>query len=157
MTLASYKIREQGHTGHFFSWQWGALGAARGGEKAAQSFVKNTRWFTELERRPGGGSVNQPQLDTGRGQHYYDWSTTGSRLLQHCLPRRKLYITGKGNSCIEPITAKEVEEAVAAAEFDAEQLTTPQLMTALGSWSPVVRQRAAEGLGKREADDVSMT
>ncbi|MDT8389325.1 MAG: DUF6288 domain-containing protein [Lentisphaeria bacterium] len=153
-TLASYKIREQGHTGHFFSWQWGALGAARGGEQAAQSFVKNTRWFTELERRPGGRSVNQPQLDTGRGQHYYDWSTTGSRLLQHCLPRRKLFITGKGGFCIEPITGKELEETVAAAEFDAGQLTTPQLLAALGSWSPVVRQRAAEGLGQRDNDDV---
>ncbi|MDT8389324.1 MAG: DUF6288 domain-containing protein [Lentisphaeria bacterium] len=152
-TLASYKIREQGHTGHFFSWQWGALGAARGGEKAAQSFVRNTRWYTELERRFDGRSIYQPQLSGDHGK-YLDWSTTGSRLLQHCLPRRKLYITGKGGSCIEPITGKELEETVAAAEFDAGQLTTPQLLAALGSWSPVVRQRAAEGLGQRDNDDV---
>jgi len=152
-TLASYKMREQGHTGHYFSWQWGALGAARGGEKAAQSFVRNTRWYTELERRLNGGSIYQPELRHGGGK-YQGWSTTGSRLLQHCLARKKLYITGKGGSCIEPITAKEIEEAVAAAESTDGQWSTPQLLTALGSWSPVMRQRAAERLGRRDGDNV---
>lgn len=52
MTLASYNGREKGHTGNFFSWQWGALGAARGGPAAGQSFVQNTRWFTDSSGGP---------------------------------------------------------------------------------------------------------
>ena len=66
--LASYKGMERGHTGNFFSWTWGALGAARGGPEAVQSFIQNTRWFIELERRPDGGYVYQSQLPDGPTQ-----------------------------------------------------------------------------------------
>lgn len=153
-TLASYKIREQGHTGHFFSFQWGALGAARGGKQAAQSFIGNTRWFTELERRPDGTFMYQPQLGNADHGKYLDWSTTGSRLLQYCLPRRQLYITGKDGSCIPPITGDELERVVSAGEFDPEKLTVKELLEALSSQSPVVRRRASEALGEREENVV---
>ncbi len=94
MTLASHDTLEGGHTGHFFGTQWGVLGASRGGPVAAHTFAKNTRWFTELERRVDGSSVYQYQL---KGDHhkYGGWSTSGQRLLQHYLPRKALYITGK--------------------------------------------------------------
>ena len=150
MTLASYQLREVGHTGHFFGWQWGAPGAARGGEEAAQSFIKNTRWFTEMERRADGGSVYQFQLAGKDHGKYRNWSTTGSRLLQYCLPRKQLYITGKGGSCISPITGKELKAIVAAAEFNPEKLSVKQLLEALGNWSPVVRHKAARALGDRD-------
>lgn len=153
-TLASYHIREQGHTGHFFSFQWGALGAARGGDQAAQSFIRNTRWFTELERRPTGGFMYQPQLASADHGKYINWSSTGSRLMQMCLPRKKLYITGKGGSCMAPLTGEKLASIVAVGEFDPKARSVEQLLEALGSWSPIMRRMASEELGERDQDVV---
>jgi len=153
MTLASYNGRERGHTGHFFSWQWGALGAARGGPAAAQSFAQNTRWFTELERRSDGGCVYQFQI-VGDPHKYKDWSTTGCRLLQHCLPRKAIYITGKGGGCLPPITGEDLNATVAAATYDPSELSVKELLADLGSWSPIVRKQAAMALGERDEDVV---
>jgi hypothetical protein len=160
MTLASYNKREAGHTGHFFAWQWGALGASRGGQAAAQSFVKNTRWFTEIERRADGSSAYQPQLRKDNLK-YGNWRTTGQRLMQDCLPRKVLHITGKVASCIEPFTDDEVKEAVDAGRFDrggsaiVKGLSVKELLATLGSWSCVVRHAAATELGRRDEDVVA--
>lgn len=153
MTLASYNEREGGHTGHWFAWQWGALGASRGGPAAAQAFVQSTQWFTELERRADGSSVYQPQL---KGDHnkYGGWATTGQRLMQHCLPRKVLYITGKVDSCVTPFKDAEVKEAMAAGTFNPKELSVKELLAALGNWSRVVRQSAAVELGQRNDDVV---
>ena len=153
-TLTSYNVREQGHTGHFFSFQWGALGAARAGDEAAQSFINKMQWFTELERRPDGGFKYQPQLSTVDHGHYRSYTTTGSRLLQFCLPRRKLYITGKGGSSFAPITGDELKETVALAEFDPKKRSVQELLKSLASWSPVIRRKASEELGRREENVV---
>lgn len=153
MTLASSWDREPGHTGHFFAWQWGALAASRGGPAAAQAFAQNTRWFTELERRADGSSVYQYQLK-GDGHKYAGWETTGQRLMQHCLPRKVLYLTGKVDSCIPPFTEAEVKEALDAGTFDPEGLSVKELLAALGNWSRVVRESAAEELGERKDDVV---
>lgn len=149
MTLASHDTLEGGHTGHFFGTQWGVLGASRGGPLAANTFAKNTLWFTELERRADGSSVYQYQL---KGDHhkYGGWSTSGQRLLQHCLPRKALYITGKKASCIPPFTDAEVKTIVDAATYHPAGLSVKELMAHLSSWSLVVRQSAAEELGKRD-------
>jgi Family of unknown function (DUF6288) len=152
MTLASYNIREGGHTGDYFSWLWGALGASRGGPEAAHSFIRNTRWYTELERRPDGGSVYQFALHAQEHGKYTNWSTTGVRLLQHCLPLKTLYITGKGDSFVTPILGDELKATLDAATFDPAQLATTELLAALKSWSMIVRQQAASELGKRSED-----
>jgi hypothetical protein len=150
-TLASSYDREPGHTGHFFAWQWGAPGASRGGPAAAHAFALNTRWFTELERRADGSSVYQYQL---RGDHhkYSGWETTGQRLMQHCLPRKVLYITGKADSCIAPFTDAEVKETLDAATFNPKGLPVKELLTGLSNWSLMVRESAARELGQREED-----
>lgn len=154
LTLASYNRREVGHTGTWFAWHWGALAASRGGPAAAQSYVRNIQWFTELERRADGSSVYQYQLK-GDAHKYSGWSTTGQRLLQHCLPRQVLYMTGKVPSCLPPLTDAEVKEAVDAATFNPKGLSVKELLAALGSWSRPVRQAAADELGHREDDVVA--
>jgi hypothetical protein len=153
MTLASSYNREGGHTGHFFAWQWGALGASRGGPAAAQAFAMNTRWFTELERRYDGSSVYQYQL-RGDNHKYKGWETTGQRLMQHCLPRKVLYLTGKVDSCVVPFTDADVKQTLDAATFNTKGLPVKELLAALGSWSLLVRQSAAKELGQREDDMV---
>jgi hypothetical protein len=151
-TLASYNGKERGHTGNFFSWVWGALGAARGGPEAAQSFVQNTRWFTELERRPDGGYVYQGQLPDDPHK-YKGWSLTGVRLMQYCLPRKAISLTGKGG-CLPPITGEDLKSTVAAATYDPSNRSVKQLLADLGSWSVVVRDQAAVELGERDEDVV---
>ena len=155
LTLASYKEREYGHTGHFFNWNWGALGAARAGKDAATSFTQNTRWFTELERRPNGSSVYQFQLANMDHGKYRNWSTTGSRLLQHCLPRKQLYITGKGGGVVDPITGRELREIVQAQEITpGKDHSVDDLLAFLGHWSPKIRSLAARELHNRDTDVV---
>ena len=149
MAIASYPTIEVGHTGHFFSLLWSGQGAARGGPEAASSFIKNTRYFTELERHADGSFVYQNQLG-GKGDRYPNWDTTGCRLLRFCLPRRKLYITCKGGSTVDPITGDDLKTVVAAATFDPKKLSVPELLEALGNWSVVVRQDAAQELGRRK-------
>jgi hypothetical protein len=153
MTLGSWKDREVGHTGHYFAWQWGALGAARGGDAAAQAFIDRTRWFTELERRPDFSSVYQAQL---RGDHgkYRNWGTTGSRLVQHCLPRKTLFIMGKGGICVSPFSNDTIQECFAAKSFDPTTRSVPELLAALGNWAPLVRSAAAKELGNRDENVV---
>ncbi|MDX1680357.1 MAG: DUF6288 domain-containing protein [Akkermansiaceae bacterium] len=147
-TLASYNTRESGHTGNFFSMTWGATGAARGGPEAANSFVENTLWMTELERRHDGSYVYQYQLPSDT-KKYNNWSTSGIRLMQHCLPRKAIYLTGKGG-CLPAMDAREVAMCEAAAVYDPSGKTINELLGDLSSWSPVVRNRAAEEIGKRE-------
>jgi hypothetical protein len=74
---------------------------------------------------------------------------------EHCLPRQKLHITGKGGSCVAPITGEDLEAVVEAADFSAEGLSVEELLAALGSWSLIVRQEAAIELGKRDDDVVA--
>ncbi len=155
MTLASYKERESGHTGHFFNWNWGALGAARAGDEAATSFIKNTRWFSELERRPDGAYVYQYQLANRDHGKYGNWSTTGSRLLQHCLPLKQLYITGKNGGVVEPIIGSVLKEVELAQEIEpSKHDNVEKLLELLGHWSPKIRLMAAKELNRRETNVV---
>lgn len=149
MALASYEVRERGHTGHFFSFQWGALGAARTGDEAAAAFMRELRWFYELERRPGGNFVYQRQLANTDHNKYTGWSTTGSRLLHYCLPRRQLYITGKGPHAARKIEGLELQETIAAGRLDNIGKRSPkELLQLLGNWSPTVRDRAGKALAE---------
>lgn len=152
-SLASYNDREGGHTGQYWSWLWGALGAARGGPEAAQVFCRETRWFTELERRTTGQHHYQPTLWSDPGK-YKNWDTTGARLLWYCLPRKAIYITGKVESCFPPLTGQSLKATVDAATFDPDGHSTSELLDLLGSWSWRVRRQSADALAKR-GDDVS--
>lgn len=182
MTLMSHQEREGGHTGHYFAWLWGDLGAARGGPEAAAMFCRNTHYWTDLERRWDGTSFYQPILGEDPGK-YRGWSTTGCRLLEYCLPRKKLYITGKGGSVVPPIVGddlKMLEEAgFMAGSGDSEseaadagtegnvdsnpgsghlakmgKLSNEQLLGFLSHYSPLIRERAAEIMGRRGMDVV---
>ena len=161
MTLASYEDREEGHTGNYFSFIWGALGANRGGDMAAAAFMKKLRWFYDLERRRGGNFLYQGKpgmANKQNGEHQYvGWDCTGARLLAYSLPLKKLYITGKRGGVVKPIKGELLEEILAFGEPRARKypaMKTDELMKRLHSYSPIVRHRAAEAL-KGRPDDVS--
>lgn len=157
-TLASYNELEGGHTGHFFNGLWGPMGAARGGDEAAQSYSNAIRWFTETERRYDGDFVFQPGQTRTKQHKYRNWSTAGARLLHYCLPRKALYITGKGQRTIAPLVGNELKQAaeagriVKAIEGAPASFSTEKLLGLLSSWSPAVRRAAAIEIGQRDRD-----
>lgn len=152
MSIASYNDREGGHTGNYFSFVWGALGAARGGDEAAAAFHQKLTWFYELERRRDGSFQYQgkPGMPNKAGSEhaYKGWDTTGARLLAYTLPRKKLYITGKGRTT-QDISGAELAATLASGEpaaHDYVNLPTRELLVKLADWSPTVRRRAAQAL-----------
>lgn len=153
LTLASHQNREGGHTGHYFGYLWGALGAARGGQEAAAAFSRSTRPYTELARRHDGSSHYQPmQSDNLK---YDRWSDTGARLMQYCLPRKALHITGKSGTGASPLVGAELQTMLDAADFQPDPTySVDQLKTALSHYLPMVRLAAAKELGMRNVDIV---
>lgn len=156
MTLASAHgtVREQGHTGHFFSQVWGPLGAGVAGPNAADVFLDRMHYYYQLEQRLDGRCVYQPNLHSDE-EHlkYRNWDLSGARLLQYCLPRKAIYLTGKNGRTMDPLSREEAKAAVAEGERDTfAELTTEQLLTSLGSWSPIRRKWAAAELSRRDED-----
>jgi len=164
MTVASYGERERGHTGNYFSFLWGPLGANRAGPQAAAAFLKERRWFYDLGRRWDGSFVYQGGAGMGGGEHQYArWDCTGVFILPCALELKKLYITGKGTSKANEVTGRELDEVIEAGRgFSSWDMglehyygkSVEELLDHLRSWSPAVRHRAAEALAKQKADVV---
>ena len=159
MTVASYGERENGHTGNYFSFLWGPLGAQRAGSDATAAFLKPQRWFYELNRSWNGSFPYQGKADAGRGEHSYSgWDSTGSFMLTYALPLKKLYITGKGTSNNNTLTGSELDAVIAdgvgfsiwdKGHAHYEKKDAPKLLHDLKSWSPAVRFRAAKALAQK--------
>ncbi len=177
MTVASYAIREMGHTGNFWSHLWGMLGASTVGKEACGSFVKEMAWLHDLERRWDGrfisngrwggegytGDEKKDLAATGqKGGGSFRWDITGPRLLSFCLPQKKLYITGKGAPSIE-LTSSEVNDVIDAGRWDGrtrefktklDNESVDTIFSNLNSWSPVIRDCAALSLAKKPGDHI---
>ncbi|MCD6303747.1 MAG: PDZ domain-containing protein [Planctomycetes bacterium] len=162
MTVASYGERERGHTGNYFSFLWGPLGAGRAGKAAAAAFLKQMRWYFDLARRPDGSFVYQGGAGMGGGEHKYaHWDCTGAYMLAYALPLRKLYITGRGLGCAEQLTGADLRQVIQDGEgFSSwtmgidryRRMSDEQLLQCLRSWSPAVRHRASTALAERDGD-----
>jgi hypothetical protein len=161
MIVASYGEREMGHTGNYFSYLWGALGAGRAGPAATSAFLNELRWYYDLARRWDGSF---PYQGVAKDDKYNDWDCTGAYLLAYLLPREKLFITGKGRHQEAELTGAALADTIEAGRgFSVpEKGLTPYLAKSkealikdLTSWSPAVRQRASEVLGKK-ADDATV-
>ncbi|MDX1564225.1 MAG: DUF6288 domain-containing protein, partial [Phycisphaeraceae bacterium] len=149
MSVAAHREIEKGHTGNFWSLLWGPLGAGCSGDAALSAYTKEIQWFTELERRWTGNMIYQGTL-TRDPRKYRNWSTTGLRLVHLCLPRKKLYITGRGGRAAPELKGRELAEAIALGHLGSvEGKTTEQLFTLLRSWSPVARRKAGLALAEK--------
>ena len=163
MSTASYDDREHGHTGIVWSPLWALPGAARCGPLAAGAYMKEQGWYYDLARNWKGGFVYQRQpMKEGNHDHYTDWDVTGMYLLTFELPLKSLCLTGKTASVVPPLNAGEVKEVIAAgrdvypmnAKNGYNRRTTEELLAGLSSWSPAMRDRSAQALGKRAGDFV---
>jgi hypothetical protein len=161
MTVASYRSRECGHTGQGFSYLWGALGANVGGPDAAAAFFRESSWHLDLVRRSDGSFTYDGGEQYGPGKtedntyygksSYFGLSPNATYVLTYSLPLKKLLLTGKNANPNLKLAKSEVAAAVKSARFDTDRkkMALPELMQALGDWSPVVRSWAAEEITTR--------
>ena len=167
MTVASYGEREKGHTGNYFSLMWGGIGAQRAGDAASAAFLAKQRGFFDFNRSWKGSFPYQGKADAGKGENSYSgWDCTGAFILNYTLPMKRLYITGKGTSEKNAIKGDQLTAVIASGEgytaWDKgmtlyHQKSTTDLLSDLSSWSPAVRFRAAEALGKKADKDSLLT
>jgi hypothetical protein len=156
MATASYGIRESGHTGHFWSHLWAVPGVNRAGREASTAFLKELWWYFDLERRWDGGFGYQAAPGS-KGDSTWGWDCTGARLLAYALPRRALYLTGRGMADENRLRGEALQATIEAGRgvdwgnrktiYDGQP--RDELLERLGSWSPIVRIRAAMSLGKQ--------
>lgn len=160
MATAAYDEREHGHCGNFWNMLWALPGASRGGPLATGAYLKEQSWYYDLSRTWQGGFVYQ-QIEKGQeNNNYTDWDLTGGYLLSFGLQLKSLYVMGKKPCSVPPLKAIEVKEVIAAGRdfypvngksgYDARK--TEELLAGLSSWSPALRRRSAEALGRREGD-----
>ncbi len=106
----SYWMREEGHTGGFFSILWGPLGASLAGEDAFGAFMDYQQWFYNLSRTWKGELLHLPYQETltrfdDSGYVYFGGDfTTGGIGLAFALPQRQLRILGAPPSVFSPHT-----------------------------------------------------
>ncbi|MCO6454769.1 MAG: acetylesterase [Pirellulaceae bacterium] len=164
MSVASHgSERDTGHTGNFFNILWAMPGLAPSGPQATGAWMREFGgWYFDLARQADGTFPHQgpPEPDHDR---YAGWDCTGCYLLAYALPLRKILLTGKQPGIVPQLDAAAARALVSDGRgwsnrdrhsaYD--QLSEDQLIERLGSWSPIVRERAALALGRRQEAPVS--
>jgi len=161
MATAAYAERESGHTGNFFNVFWAMPGVSRSGPAATAAYVQEQSWYYDLARRWDGSCPHQGIPGEG-GDSYSRWDCTSAFLLGCALPLKKTVLTGRKPCVVTPLTPAETAETIAAGRdftywgldtcYDGRDTET--LFAGLASWSPAVRKRSAQSLGRRDGDFV---
>lgn len=162
MVVSSYEERERGHTGNYWSYLWGPLGANRAGPEAVAAFLKQQRWFYDLNRKWDGSFPYQGGAGMGGGEHKYgNWDCTGAFMLTYALPMKRLYMTGKGVREENYVAGARLDRLIEAGRgFSSWHMgvepylakSKDQLLAHLHDWSPAVRHRAAVALAQKPGD-----
>ena len=164
MSIASHgPERDTGHTGNFFNILWSIPGVAQSGPNATGAWMQEFgAWYFDLARRWDGSFPHQgpPELDD---DSYAGWDCTGGYLLAYAMPLKKLYLTGKRPGIVPQLDAAAAQALILDGRgwsnkdrysvYD--KFSDDQLFERLGSWSPVVRERAAMALGRRKEVSVA--
>jgi hypothetical protein len=101
LVAVSYNQREEGHSGNFFSYVWGPLGALRAGDAPFNQFMREQQWYYDLLRRPDGSLITQTWPHGREGDLGFNnyvkkgpmWSTGGIGLA-YAIPLKSLRILG---------------------------------------------------------------
>lgn len=129
--LAAYS--ESGHSGHFWSFSWGSLGANMGDRAYRQHYARELDWYYALARTWRGGLTAQPWLASmgsyaGGGEEI----ATGGMALWYCLPLRSLRILGGEKS----VFSEELVDPLAEARQRIYEKKHSQCMAALNDFKP---------------------
>lgn len=164
MALASHgNERDCGHTGNYFNLLWSLPAIGQAGPHATGTWMREFgSWYHDLARRPDGTFTHQgpPEPDH---DSYHGWDATGAYLLGYALPLRKIRLTGKKPGIVETLSPEMAQTIVADGRgwnnkdrrSFYEQMTDAELLQRLGSWSPIVRERAAMAISWRKQPPLS--
>jgi len=160
MSVASHgPERDCGHTGNFFNILWSLPGVAQSGPNATGAWMQEFgAWYFDLARRWDGTFPHQGPPETQDDSYGKDWDCTGAYLLAYAMPLKKLCLTGKRKSTVPQLDVATAQSLLndgrgwsnkdRNSAYD--KLSAEQLVARLSSWSPVVRERAAMALGRRQ-------
>ena len=159
MATAAHAERENGHTGNFFNVTWALMGVSRSGPHATGAYLRETAWYYDLARRWDGTFVHQG-IPGQRGDSYRNWDCTGAYLLAYAVGLKSLHITGKTPSVAPALTRAETAAVIDAGRHftfwddghSYDHMSDEELFGRLGSWSPIVRHRAARSLANHEGE-----
>ena len=164
MALASHgNERDCGHTGNYFNLLWSLPAIGQAGPHATGAWMQEFGgWYHDLARHWDGGFTHQgpPEPDH---DSYHGWDATGPYLLAYSLPLRKTSLTGRRPGVVAPLAHEAAKSIIADGRgwdnkdrrsfYD--QLTDTELVERLGSWSPIVRERAAMAISWRKEPPIS--
>jgi hypothetical protein len=158
MSVASHgNERDCGHTGNYFNLLWSLPAIAQAGPNATGAWMQEFgAWYYDLARRWDGSFSHQ-----GPPEHSYDsyhgWDASGAYLLAYALPRKKVILTGRNSNVLRPLQVEVAQTLVIdgrgwnnkdrTSAYDG--FDDAQLLERLGSWSPIVRERAAMAIARR--------
>ncbi len=163
MSLAGYDERERGHTGNFFNILWAMPGVSRAGPSASGAYWQEQGWYYDLARG-WDGTFRYQGSPVGEEEHgkYTNWDNTGTYLLAYALPLKKIRLTGKGPGSVQALSKEEAAAVITHGRgFHATKSKAPhlyanrsneELLDGLSSWSPIVRKRSGQELGKRDGN-----
>ena len=93
-----------------------------------------------------------------KNDSYNNWDCTGGFLLAYAMPLKNIWLTGKRPSVAPQLDAASAQKIILAGRgwtnkdrnsaYD--KLNADTLFESLGSWSPIVRERAAMALARRK-------
>lgn len=162
MSVASYgSERDTGHTGNFLNMLWAMPSVALSGPNASGAWMKEFGWYYDLARR-WDGSYRHQGPPAARPDKYKNWDCSGAYLLAYAQPQRKIFLTGKKQGVARQLSPAEaagvIEDGKGWSVRNKHTVyhgrSDEALFKGLRSWSPVVRERSAMALGKR--DDTSV-
>ena len=114
-------------------------------------------WYFDLARRWDGSFPHQGPPETEEDS-YTGWDATGGYLLAYAMPLKKICLTGKLPSVAPQINAATAHALILdgrgwgpkdrGSAYD--KVNEEQLFERLASWSPIVRERAALALARRQ-------
>jgi hypothetical protein len=164
MSLCSHgPERDCGHTGDYFNILWAMPGVALSGPHATGAWMKEFgEWYYDLSRQWDGGfdHLGPPEAEN---DSYSGWDATGACLLAYAMPLKSLWLTGKRPGKVPQLDATAAEQFIRTGRgwnnkdrysfYD--KLNDDELLVDLGSWSPIVRERAGIAFGRRKEAPIS--
>jgi hypothetical protein len=161
MSVAAHGAeRDYGHTGNFWNITWAMPGVAQGGPQATGAWMETYgAWYYDLARRWDGSFLHQgpPQM---RGDKTKGWDASGAFLLAYAMPLKSLVLTGREDSYAPQVDAETagalIEDGKGWTRHDRhsfyDALEDEELLQRLDSWSPIVRERAAQAIARRQGE-----
>jgi hypothetical protein len=136
-SATSYDELDQGHASAFFNPLWTSIGAARSGPEVTSEHFKRTLWFYNMRRHVDGtwsGDDKAGNMD-------------GVALLNYCLGRKALIVTGREMDASIWAKDSEVMETIMMSKVDLKEKGAKEILEISNNHPmPQIRRRAMGAL-----------